>query len=156
MRNVLLHSEIGTTGTKKGGKTPIWINEDFFYGELLLSEASDQSPPALFFFFAAVNITVITSVGLLPLFIYLPLQEAVINLRWQIRGVVSSPKTLCLIKYICLINASLSSAVFSLLWQGEIPPGGKAKAFKDTHEPFSHVFMAHLWTHGVGDSWLLF
>lgn len=63
-------------------------------------------------FFAAAHIMVITSLGLLPLFIYLPLQEAVINPRWQTCGVVSSPKTPCLMRYTCLINTSLSSAAF--------------------------------------------
>lgn len=116
------------------GKKPYMNKWQIFYGELLFSEASDHSfPPP---FFAAAHIMVITSLGLLPLFIYLPLQKAVINPWWQTHGVVSSPKTPCLMKYICLINTSLSSAAFPPLWQRESPPGEKPK--------HSEIHMSHL------------
>lgn len=128
--------------SEEGKKNPIWINEKFFHGELLLSEALDHSLPP---FFAAAHIMVITSLGLLPLFIYLPLQEAVINPRWQTCGVVSSPKTPCLMRYICLINTSLSSAAFLRSDSKRVLWGGKAKAFRDTHEPFGNVSTVHLW-----------
>lgn len=117
-------------------------NWEIFHGELLLSEASDHSFPPLF---AVAHIMVITSLGLVTLFIYLPLQEAVINPRWQTRGVVSSPKTPCLMKYICLINTSLYSAAFSPLWQWESPPGEKPK-HSEIH--MSHLVMSSRFTCG--------
>lgn len=101
-------SEICNTGVKKQ-KKPYMNKWEFSHGELILSEALGHSFPPLF---AAAHIMVIISLGLVTLFIYLPLQEAVINPRWKTHGVVSSAKTPCLMKYICLINTSLSSAAF--------------------------------------------
>lgn len=121
---------------------PRWIK--------LLSEASDhRSPNPPPSFFAAPNVMVITSPGLLPLFIYL-YRNAVINPWWQTCSPVSSPKTPCLMKYICLINTYLSSAAFPVLWQRGSPPG--RESFRDTREPFSRVFMLQVHAPSCCDS----